>query len=156
MKSDVKRIIWGPMRRWMEFGNSGGILGGDWSLNSNRQKSGPRPQGTGPFDAIFVSMNYKEQIFELLSAYSSTSYPGRAISSLILNQGDPGTPADDCNAEHIPPGWTMSQQPGNPLFMAPSVWLFSPPIFSKDGLFTGGFAPGLFSSFTFEPPSENG
>jgi len=148
------------MRRWFEFGWDGNIATPTWSLNSNRRKSGPRPQGIGDLPAVFVQMPYKEDMLNILQGTSYASeQPNSRVLATIVGGGSTAAPltnanaGDNCEAEHVVPaglnpyGWQIHR-----LFTGgPWQWIL------------GGFPTADGFSFTVplirifdEPPSENG
>lgn len=146
------------MRRWMEFGLDGNIFSGTWSLNSNRRKRGPRPQGVGDYPPQFVSMTYKEQMFQVLNAYSTGGKAGATMAVYITREQD-HTPLDEvdpvsglhyiCQAQHVPHSFTSTE-----VNVGPWQFLLNPPIFGPGGGIIG-YAPAIFDFYS-EPPSENG
>jgi hypothetical protein len=137
----------------MEFGLQGSIFGGTWSLDSNTHKSGPRPHDVGEFPPQFVSMPHKQEMFEFLSALSTTANM-RAIWVRQLDQGVDPDPA--CPAQHIPRAYDFGVVAIPPLINTPIVLMLAGcPIFNENDQFTGSFGPQLFT-FNQEPPSENG
>jgi len=146
------------MRRWMEFGLDGNVLNGTWSLNSNRKKSGPRPMGVGDYPAQFVDFAYKEEVFEILSAYSSAGKNNATMAVYVqltqdqfpLDETDPVSGIHYvCQAQHVPHEFTSTE-----VNLGPWQFLLNPPIFGSGGGIVG-FAPPLVHFYS-EPPSENG
>ena len=138
------------MRRWQEFGNSGGIFG-DWQYSSNTRKSGPRPAGQGALPPAFVSMPHKDRTLAVLQSASTA----QNIQFLCCKFGASDEPAGDCTAQHVPSYLTYCSPAIVTIGGIVAVWA-GVPIFNENDDFTGSFGPSFFSGFTTEPPDEFG
>jgi len=140
------------MRRWFEFGWDENFAAPKFVLNSNRKKSGPRPQGEGDLPAVFISMPFKDDLLEILQGCSLSGVePFSFFLAQIRNGGSTDGPASDCTAEHVvnganANGWRVVS------FYTGGIWQHLIGGFPKSG---GGFTPPILA-MNAEPPSENG
>lgn len=144
------------MRRWFEFGWDQNTTTPTFFPTSNQ--SHQKGQEASNYPPIFISMPYKDQLFEILNGVSLVGY--QAFDYVIFTATSGGSTAapltnanagDSCTAEHVvsgtnPYGWRIQ---------------FT---------YTGGFLPMLIGGFpkpdstftpnllqqNFAPPSDNG
>jgi hypothetical protein len=152
-------VVWGPMRRWMEFGWDGDFANPKFELNSNRLKRGPRPQGIGDLPPIWLSMPYKETLLNILQGTSLKDFPQfSSFTARITSGGSTDAPLTDaaahesCTAEHVVNGsntygWRIDQ------FFTGGFWQMLIGGFPMPG---GGFTSQMLNINVDGPPSENG
>jgi hypothetical protein len=142
------------MRRWFELGNGGTDFAGPWSLNSDR--TGRRDQ-RGAYPPRFVSMPFKETLFEWLSAAATSQVVAGTVAAIYVIQQDQGVDPDPaCPAQHIPRAFSMNVVATPPFVANPILQtLFGPPTWTESGTWTGNYGPSLLT-FNSEPPSKNG
>jgi hypothetical protein len=136
----------------MEFGYDGNFATPKFELNSNRKKSGPRPQGTGDLPPIFLSMPFKADLLNVLQGTSLADFPNFSdFTARIVSGGSTDAPLAGCTAEHVvagantPYGWRVQS------FFTGGYWQMLIGGFPKPG---GGFSSPLLS-VNFEPPGPN-